>query len=179
MRTRNAQTGLTLVELMVALAVAIVLLAVGIPTYQGLEANNRAASQSQALVTALSLARSEAIGRGIPVSVCARSTDTACGPSTSWANGWLVFTDAAGTAGVLDGADEVIKVFEAPRGRPTIAPTPTTVAALVFNSRGEQAGANPLEARLQLDQANTTAGQTRCVRVGPSGQVISERKVCT
>jgi len=70
----SSHAGLTLIELMVTLAVAIVLLAIGIPAFQGLASSNRASTQANGLVTALNLARSEAISRGIPVAVCARAS---------------------------------------------------------------------------------------------------------
>ena len=45
--------GFTLIELIVTLAAAIVILAVGIPVFSTMIANNRAAADSNALVTAL------------------------------------------------------------------------------------------------------------------------------
>ena len=68
MKTKH---GFTLIELMVTLAVAIVILAVGIPVFSTMIANNRAAADSNALVTALQFARSEAVKRSAQVRVCA------------------------------------------------------------------------------------------------------------
>ncbi len=93
MKTNN---GFTLIELMVTLAVAIVVLSVGIPVFSTLIANNRAAADSNALVTALQYARSEAVKRGAPVRVCAGNgtnsapTPTACSGDNNWARGLLV-----------------------------------------------------------------------------------------
>lgn len=193
------QQGLTLIELMVTLAVAIVLLAIGIPAFQGIEANSRAVAQANSLVTALSLARSEAVSRGIPVAVCARATDTSCGGSGVWAaGGWLVFTDAYSTGGSCDDCDlppdsalvttrdQVVKVFGAPGRPPTLTtkrPCTSGGAAFAFvrfNSRGEQIDANgqSVEGCVQLQQTGATSGQVRCVRIARSGQVVTERVAC-
>lgn len=184
--------GLTLIELMVTLAAAIVLLAIGIPAFQGMQANNRAVTTAQGLVTAFTLARTEALGRGAPVAVCPKNAadqsgsapSTTCGTNANWPNGWIVFTDAAGTVGVRDGADQVIRDFPTPRRPPpTITKTQggTNLAYVRFSSEGylsDGSSVAPAEAKLQLQQANSSAGQTRCVTISPLGQPRTERKTC-
>jgi len=61
-------------------------------------------------VAALAYARSEAVKRGRPVTVCASSNGSDCN-SSQWEKGWIVFTDDTGTAGKRDGSDQVLKVF--------------------------------------------------------------------
>ena len=97
------QQGLTLIELMVTLAAAIILIAVGMPLFSGVAANNRATAQTNALVSAIKLARSEAVKRGANVSIAAVSSD--------WVNGWTVFVDA-NTNGAVD-AGEGLRSWEA------------------------------------------------------------------
>ena len=174
---KRRRRGLTLIELMVTLAVAITLLAIGIPAFQGLEANSRAAAQANALVTALNLARSEAVGRGMPVTVCARLDDATCGGSGGWANGWLVFTDRARDATPTAGA--IVKTFGQPRGKPTITSSPAA-AFVRFESAGARSS-NPANAtvKFQLEQPQTVAEQDRCVCVSLNGQIRTERKLCT
>ena len=110
----NRQRGLTLVELMVTLAVAIILIAVGMPLFTGVAANNRATTQANTFLTAFKLARSEAVKRATNVSVCAIDDPDAspptCGGNDDWDNGLLVFTDGD-TAGTIDGGDERIRAF--------------------------------------------------------------------
>ena len=92
----KTKQGFTLVELAITVAVGIVLLAVGIPVFSTLIANNRAAADSNALVTAFQLARSEAVKRGVPVAVCAgdgdkdNPTPAACSGTSDWTKGLLV-----------------------------------------------------------------------------------------
>lgn len=101
--------GFTLIELMVTLSIAAILLTIAVPSFRDLLFNNRLASQSNDLVLALTLAKSEAITRGLPVTVCSRATDTTCAASTTWDSGWLVFVDSNGD-GTVDPTDLVLRV---------------------------------------------------------------------
>lgn len=105
--TRKTNHGFTILELMVGITILGVLLGIGVPAFNEITRNNRTTAQANELITALSLARSEASKRGMPVSVCAAdAAQTACaGPAVGdWSNGWLVFSDRVGTAGVIDAA---------------------------------------------------------------------------
>lgn len=167
------QRGLTLVELMVTLAVGIILLAVALPMYRSITANNRVAGQTNALVSALQLARSEAVTRLAPVTVCARSNDTTCGTSANWSNGWLVFVDADDD-GVLDAGEERVKIFAPLRGNPTLQAGKSR-AAIRYQSGGDVVQDEDFE----LKQAHSTGNSTRCIRVNITGQVRTERNACS
>jgi len=79
------RSGFTLIELMVTIAIAAILLAVAIPSFITTIASNRLTANANELVTALNLARSEAVKRGQEVVV--RKT------LTNWEDGWQVFVD--------------------------------------------------------------------------------------
>src|SRR5687768_16683450 len=102
--------GFTIMELMLAITVLGVLLAIGIPSFAEITRNNRTAAQTNDLVTALQIARNEASKRGLPVLVCAAANATTCAAAdtSNWANGWLIFVDASGTADTIDGTDEIL-----------------------------------------------------------------------
>lgn len=90
------QSGFTLIEILVAVAVAAILLGIGIPSFSGAIKNSQVSSDYNELTQALYLARSEAIKSGTPITVCPRKTDTAqqCGTTQAhWDHGWLVFQD--------------------------------------------------------------------------------------
>jgi type IV fimbrial biogenesis protein FimT len=171
---KSRQTGLTLVELMVTLAAAIILLAVGMPLFTGVAANNRAVAQANTFVGGFKLARSEAVKRATEVSVCAVDDPDAdpvtCGSNSDWGNGLMVFTDG-GTTGTVDGGDERIKVFANPVAGATVS---TTVAFVRYQARGETATPTTLE----LGQGDTTGNQTRCLFLTASGQTRLERAAC-
>ncbi len=86
--------GLTLIELLVALAVLAVLLAAGVPAFSALAAGNRAAAAVNAVATDLAYARGEAVRRNRNVVLCPSADGAACDASGwRWDGGWIVFAD--------------------------------------------------------------------------------------
>jgi type IV fimbrial biogenesis protein FimT len=99
MNTKAHIRGFTLIELMMTLAVAAVILTLGVPSYQSFVRNARLIEQTNAIVVDLQFARSEALKRRQPVMLCRSADPTAgtpsCGGSANdWSSGWLVFVDA-------------------------------------------------------------------------------------
>jgi type IV fimbrial biogenesis protein FimT len=167
---RSRQQGLTLVELMVTLAVAIILIAVGMPLFSGLVGSNRATTQANSLVSALKLARSEAVKRADSVTVCA-DDGGACGGAGDWANGWLVHTDVNDSGGF--DAGDVLRTWD-----PLAASSSVTVAggaAVTFFATG--AANNTFSFELDDSEASGSAADAakRCVEVTATGQVRSKR----
>lgn len=105
--------GYTLIELLVGLAIGAILLTIAIPGYSFLINGSRLTAVTNDLVTALHLARSEAIKRGVRVTVCKTSSATntvpTCDVSAYWQQGWLVFVDG-GTTGVIEFGDTLLRV---------------------------------------------------------------------
>lgn len=108
--------GFTLVELLVTLSVASIILTLAVPGFQAMIRENRMAANSSQLLTALNLARSEAIKRGLQVTLCKANAvvtppscdDTACNAGTGsgcWEKGWLLFADRNGNGILNDGTD--------------------------------------------------------------------------
>lgn len=102
-------SGFTLIELMVALVVLAILAAIAFPSFRGMLMDANITSQANGMVGSLALARSEAVKRGVPVSICASRYGTACTGSTHWHHGYIVFIDQ-GTAGTVDGTDTILQV---------------------------------------------------------------------
>ncbi|MCB1926247.1 MAG: GspH/FimT family pseudopilin [Gammaproteobacteria bacterium] len=181
----KTQYGLTLVELMVTLAVAIILIAVGMPLFSGVAANNRATAQANTFLTAFKLARAEAVRRGTEVSVCAIANPSAnpltCGTAANWSNGLLVFTDG-GTVGSIDGGDERVRAFPITTAGATAA---TSGAFVRFQPRGEvqsmtaNAACSSSGTCIDLGQSDATGSQARCLYINASGQIRLERAVCS
>lgn len=93
---KKTQTGFTLLDLLVTLAVFAIVVAIGIPGLNQYVEANRSASQNNLIVGTLTTARSEAIKRGIHVVVCASSNSTASIPAcdtNQWELGWIFFAD--------------------------------------------------------------------------------------
>lgn len=108
-------SGFTLIELLVTIAIAAILLAFAVPSMAELIRNNRLAAATNELVTALQMARAEAVRRGRPVTICSSDDGSACTASTTgWASRqWLVFQDGAssGNPATSGAGFELIRVF--------------------------------------------------------------------
>jgi type IV fimbrial biogenesis protein FimT len=90
----NKQCGFTLVELMITLAIAVILLTIGVPSFSTAIKNNRLTSATNDLVAVLNLARSEAVTRGLRVTACKSADQATCDTSGSgWEQGWIVYSD--------------------------------------------------------------------------------------
>ena len=111
------RAGFTLIELMFAIAVVAVLITIAVPNFRSFTANNRVASTESDLVSALALARSEAVKLGTPVSVCASADGATCsGDPSGWAGGWIVFVNPV-VPGVIANATDRLQVWaNAPAG---------------------------------------------------------------
>lgn len=84
--------GFTLLELMVAIAVAAILLALGVPSFSGSVRRNQGVTDANTVLGLLTLARGEAIKRGGTVTLCASADGAACDTSNSasWEKGYVL-----------------------------------------------------------------------------------------
>jgi type IV fimbrial biogenesis protein FimT len=87
--------GFTALELLIALAVAAILVAVGVPSFTDLLRQVRLASTMNQITSDLYAAKGEAIKRNTRVLVCAKSSGSnTCATATNWSTGWVVCFDA-------------------------------------------------------------------------------------
>ena len=80
--TQRWGSGFTLIELMVAIAVAAILITLATPSFRLLIQNNRISGAANDFVSVFNLARAEAIKRGAVVFVC-RTDDPQANPALS------------------------------------------------------------------------------------------------
>ena len=99
--------GMTMIELLVVMAILVIVLAIGVPSFSGVANSSRLSSSVNELTAAVQLARAEALRRNRNVVLC-RSTDMlTCTGGTGW-TAWMVFVDT-NNDGQASAGEEVIK----------------------------------------------------------------------
>lgn len=162
--TNRSMAGFTLYELMVTLAVASVIASFAVPGFQSFVQNNRSATHTNDMVTALNLGRSEATRRGVAVELCSSSDAATCNGNNDWSNGWIVRT--------LTG--EVIRSWPALSGGPGILTA--NVNRFQFQARGMLGpGAAP---QLAMALPHSTGTQCRNIAVNVAGRIAVNRVAC-
>ncbi len=109
--------GFTLIELLIVVSIIGITLGIAIPSFQSLIASNRLTTSANGLVSALQLAKSEAIKSNFLVLVSRNGT---------WANGWVVFADVNNT-GAQEAGEATISSFDALSTGFTVKPMDNTV----------------------------------------------------
>ena len=104
--------GFTLVELMVVVAIAAILALMAAPSFTETINRTRRKTYANQLYEDLAFARSEAIKRGVPVTVCPSTDGESCVARLSWVTGWIVFVDVANTGGRDAATEALLKVHE-------------------------------------------------------------------
>lgn len=164
MSGRQKIEGFTLFELMVTIAVAAVIVSFGVPGFQSLVANSRAATYSNDLVTALNLGRSEATRRGVAVELCSSTDGATCSGSNDWSTGWIVHRPGG----------QLIRTWPARSGGAGVLTA--NVSQIQFQSRGAlNGGAAPV---LQVRLPDCTGSQGRNVAVNVAGRISVTRASC-
>ena len=87
----DRQAGITLLELLAAIALAAVMTSLAIPALDSMMLNARRAAAIESLVRAAWFARTEALRRGRPVVLCGSAGGAHCAADPdAWSDGWLV-----------------------------------------------------------------------------------------
>ncbi len=177
------ENGFTLVELLITIVIVTALLAMGIPSLKDFMKNNRLGAHSNALVTALQLARSEAVKRGSDTVICASANQTTCTGNGDWDKGWIVFSDLnlngtpdLGASAPLceDTEDCMLRTSGALSGKNQII---TSAASLRFLPTG-LASNGGATATLTLVADNCVRDQSRKIQVTLQGHTIVTKQAC-
>lgn len=94
-------SGFTLIELMITLAIALIMLGLVIPSFASIISSSRLTANANELVEALNLAHSEAVKRGLQVTVRRKGASI-----SHWESGWNVFVDSDGNNAFNDNGKE-------------------------------------------------------------------------
>jgi type IV fimbrial biogenesis protein FimT len=104
---RRASRGFTLVELLVAMCVLGILLAVSVQFARSVFDSMKLSAFTNTFLAQLYLARSEAIKRNRPVAMCKSGDGASCVAGGGWEQGWILFHDTNNN-GVRDAQEEVV-----------------------------------------------------------------------
>jgi type IV fimbrial biogenesis protein FimT len=161
--------GMTLIELMVAVALLAIMLGLAAPSFNDFRRNADLTSTANTFLTSVSVARAEAMKRSLNVYVAPTGT--------TWAGGWRVFADIDNNQAYTDGTDAVIS--ESP-AFPTGVSVNETVNAtgfvdnaaryVMFNGSGYPRLNNAAFLSGTMEIVNQI-NQTRCVALSPVGRV--------
>jgi type IV fimbrial biogenesis protein FimT len=144
--------GFTLIELMVAITILGILLAWAVPSFKDASLSSRLTAFANDLVASAQIARSEAIKRNAPVTLCRSEDGAICAGSGGWEDGWIVLS---GTT-VLQRHEALPSEFRIAQG---------TFGALTFPA--DVVGATA--ATFTVCRATPIGKQKRTVRVTTSG----------
>lgn len=147
--------GFTVIEIMLVLAVVAITVTLAAPGFRDAIANSRLSTTTNNFVTAIAYARSEAIKRGVTISVAAIGGN--------WANGWRV----------QDGGGALIHQFDAPAAGTTLTVS-GGIVTLPFTSRGLL---GPGTGAVTLDICDSRTGeQGRQISISLTGRASLNRE---
>lgn len=171
-RLQRRSSGFTLIELVVTIAIASVLLMIGVPSFVAFQRNSELTSATNSLVAALGAARGEAMKRGRQAVVIPRT-------SNNWTAGWTVFVDTDNNQ-QFNGSDVLIvqqgalASYFTVTGQGTAQNSPSYV---MFNPSGytQTSGSVFQSATLKIER-NDISGtektqQTRIIVIAKTGRV--------
>ena len=88
-----SNSGFTLTELMLAVAVAAILMSLAVPSMRDLQQRQRIVSAANELVAHINLARQHAVLKRENAVMCPSLDGSQCSGSNRWEHGWIVFRD--------------------------------------------------------------------------------------
>jgi type IV fimbrial biogenesis protein FimT len=155
-------------------------------------------AQTNDLVTAIQLARSEALKRGANMVVCASDTQTTCTGKDTWSSGWIVFSDLnlnnapdVGTGKCLDTEDCIMATRKGlPEGSTlTTEDDADFVCFLPTGLSGTNTSSSPTSCTPEtgnvtpvefvLKAKNCERNQARKVTITPQGHTLVSTVACS
>jgi type IV fimbrial biogenesis protein FimT len=171
----KAQSGMTMTELVVVMAIVGILVSIGAPSYKYVTNSNRMSAEVNTLLGDMQFARSEALREGRTVIICISANTTSCSSSTSytWQSGWAVFSDV-NNDGVLGANDPVLRVQKPFVSTDDFQDAAKTVTQVKFNREGFATGLPNAGALLVLHDSSARKTWTRCLSISMVGMLLTQ-----
>jgi type IV fimbrial biogenesis protein FimT len=166
--TRQLQSGLTLVELLIGLTAVAVIFVLASPGFSALLRNHHIESTAGELAITMNLASSEATRRYSTVRVCPSSDGVSCRQDGDWNRGWLVFSD--GNANGVPEKIEIIKAFGSPNQKVRVRSQGAIVDVAIFTIAGLSGNDSFTEGAFRVCHVESTS-VSRTVSVNQDGWV--------
>lgn len=166
-------SGFTLIELMVSIAVAAILLALAVPSFNDALLGSKLTGYANNMVGSAILARGEAIKRNAIVSVCASSNSSTCASSGGWEQGWIVACTTSDNVN-CDPAGTNWLIFQR---MPALASGfKMTDAGSKIRLDFQPSGVGSTQAQITVCRATPTVGpQERVISIGATGNTSVAR----
>ncbi|HKU17780.1 MAG TPA: GspH/FimT family pseudopilin [Candidatus Saccharimonadales bacterium] len=167
--------GFTLVELMVAIAVAAILLVIAVPSFTTAINSNRLTSTANALIGSLNAARMEAVQRNAPVQFCSNSATS----NTSDTLGTACGTNAGAVFALTSPGATTTTQLQVPPSELGISSIQIhgTMAAVRFNGQGQgltPGTSTPVDGTVVMDVCSTSLSTNNHIQVNmAAGSVIT------
>jgi len=177
MKLKATENGFTIIELMLAIAVAGILLVIAIPSFNGLLQGKQLVGQASEVSSALSYARSEAIARANDVIICSSTDGASCKDADvgNWSTGWIIFTGPADGNGDPASAANILKIEGDLYGEVSLNALDSNnvvVGAVTFNYQGESGADSLVTFNLcaeNADEAQLDQNKSRLIQVNSVG----------
>jgi type IV fimbrial biogenesis protein FimT len=164
MRPKQAATGFTLIEMMVAIGIMAILLSIAVPSFTQAGLGSQLRSSSTAMIASANLARSEAVKRNAPVNLCVSADGASCGAG-GWEQGWIVMVPS-----LPAGQQVIARGDPAPQGFRIMASSSTTTVTF------QPTGVGATAASFKICRQSPNAGhQERLVTIDAAGKAASRQ----
>lgn len=166
--------GFTMIELMVTISISVLLVTFGVPMMSNLIEGNTISGHVNNFVGSISLARSEALKRGVQVVVCRSDNPnddapTCAASGTGWQSGWIAFADRNGNEQMDDPAssgDVLLRVQGAMTDTGGIVRNVSSTK-LIFRPTGLMISGL---STFTFNSRSQNSARLRCVCIGSSGR---------
>ncbi|WP_138516308.1 GspH/FimT family pseudopilin [Rhodoferax bucti] len=165
----NKQSGVTLIEAMVTIAILAIVTSIATPSFLGLIASSELSSTTNDLITAIAKTRNQAISTGTRVSICKSADGTQCTNNGNWEQGWISFIDTtrAGNTAAIDAGEKLISASQNTSSRNILIQGDANLIQYIsFGSDGtaKTMGGAPLVGTIRVCSTSTSLGDSNRAR---------------